>query len=122
MKNLIAGGIPVGPPGGYNGIGRIGDTGLWISNLALIISGAIGLLTFVAIIWFLFTMLTGAIAIISSGGDKAAFQQAKGKITLGAVGLVVAIAAIFVLDLILYLLGIPSLFNIIDTLQIIRPI
>lgn len=83
-------------------------------------SKVIGILTVIAIIWFIFTFITGAIGIISSGGDKAALESAQKKITTGLIGLVVVIIAVFAIDLVGYLLGfsvsilnLPALFSLI---------
>ncbi len=87
-----------------------GSTGIEIfSNF---ISSIIGLMTIIAIIWFVFTFITGAIGIISSGGDKNSMESAKKKITTGIIGLVVVIAAIFIIKLIGFLLGITDILNI----------
>jgi hypothetical protein len=111
MRTLLAG-VPLSPSGGYRGLGDIGDPTNWVLTLASILTSTIGILTFVAAIWFLFTLLTGAIGIISSGGDKAAYEASKKKITNGVVGLVVVIAAVFILDFVAYLLGIPNILDL----------
>lgn len=112
MNNLLAQ-IRLYPgTGGLQGIpgsgplATPGDNG--INLFTEIISTAIGLITIIAIIWFIFTFITGAIGIIASGGDKQALESAKKKITTGLIGLVVVIVAIFVFDLIGYLLGFGS--------------
>jgi len=76
------------------------------------ISSAIGLITIIAIIWFVFMFIIGAVGIISSGGDKQAMESARKKITSGIIGLVVVIAGIFIVKLIGLLIGIPNILNI----------
>lgn len=76
------------------------------------ISSAIGLMTIIAIIWFAFVLIIGAIGIISSGGDKASLETARKRITTGIVGLVVVIAAIFIIDLIGRLIGLPDILDL----------
>jgi hypothetical protein len=76
------------------------------------ISSAIGLMTIIAIIWFVLLMIMGAIGIISSGGDKAALESARKRITTGVIGFVVVIAAIFVVQLIGRLIGIPDILDL----------
>jgi len=100
-------------PGGFKGIGPLGnptDTG--IDTLTKFISSVIGLLTIVAIIWFVFTLITGAIAMITAGSDKQALESARKKITTGLIGLVITIAAIFLIDFIGYLIGIPDILDL----------
>ena len=107
MKNLIAD-TTFAPNGGFMGLGnntalKTGSGG--IATFSKLISSIIGIMTIVAIIWFVFTFIIGAIGIISSGGDKQSLEAAKKKITTGLIGLVVVIIAFFILDLIGYLLG-----------------
>jgi len=111
--------IPLGNP--LRGIGPLGnpaDTG--IAEFNKFVSTAIGLMTIIAIIWFVFKFIGGAIGIISSGGDKAALESARKNITTGIVGLVVVIAALFILDLIGNLIGIPNILNLVDLFQQIQ--
>ena len=123
MKNLLVENIQIAPEGGFKGFGTLGtvqDQGFM--NLATFISMVIGVMTVVAIIWFLFTLITGAISIIGSGGDKQALESARKKITTGVVGLVVVIASIFILDLIGTIFGIDFLdiFSLLGKIQIFQ--
>lgn len=117
MKNLLLATTPlqIAPQGGFtgavNGKGLLGAPGDGITLFAKFVSSAIGLLTVVAIIWFLFTFLMGAIGIISSGGDKNALESAKKKIASGVIGLVVIIAALFIISLLGLILGIQNILD-----------
>ena len=71
----------------------------------------IGLLTMIAAIWFTFSLVTGAISIISSGGDKAKVAEARARIVTALIGLVVIIAAIFIVELIGTLIGFDLILN-----------
>lgn len=113
MKNILAD-ITIAPSGGFSGIGTLGkpsDQGhggaFW--DFSKIISMAIGILTLVAFIWFMFVLITGAIGIIGSGGDPKALESSKKRITNGLIGLVVVIASIFIIDLIGMIFGIEFL-------------
>lgn len=64
------------------------------------ISNAIGLMTIIAFLWFIFLVIIGAIGIMSAGGDKNAIQTNTKKITNGLIGLVVLISAIALIQLI----------------------
>lgn len=125
MKNLLAvGNIQIAPNNGFTGFGPLGtNVGNGIGTFTNFVSTTIGLMTIIAIVWFIFTFILGAIGIISSGGDKNALESAKKKITTSLIGLVVVIVAVFIIDLIGYLLGfsgatsflnLPSLFNLIS--------
>ncbi len=120
MKNLIAD-IPLAPEGGFRGIGPLGLEGFKAENAPSIftnfLSKAIGLITVVAAIWFTFNFIVGAIGIISSGGDKAKMEAARNKITTGLIGLVVVIAAIFIVSLFGELIGFSI---ILDPAQILN--
>ena len=75
-----------------------------IQNILLIVVLVIAIANAV-IIWFIFTFIIGAIGIITAGSDKNTLESARKKIITGIIGLVVTIAAIFVVDLISTLLG-----------------
>ena len=112
-QSLIAqaqNGIPLGQLKGFGPLGTPKDSG--INTFANFISSAIGLMTIIAIIWFVFTFFIGAIGIISAGGDKNALEGARKKITTGLIGLVVVIAAIFIIQLIGTLLGIGNILGL----------
>jgi hypothetical protein len=118
MKNLLVQvptGLQIAPNGGFTGFGKLGLQGSLATNADLtfkdFISSTIGVLTIVAIIWFVFIFITGAISYMSSGGDKAAIESARKKIINGVIGLVLVIIAIFVIKLIGYLIGIPDILN-----------
>ncbi len=113
MRNLISQEqINLGEP--LKGIGPLGlEKGQDATTIfTKFISSAIGLMTVIAIIWFIFVLIMGAIGIISSGGDKASLETARKRITTGIVGLVVVIAAIFIIDLIGRLIGLPDILDL----------
>lgn len=118
MNNLLSqspSGIPIAPVGGFKGFGKLGlendlafHADITFTNF---ISSVVGVMTIIAIIWFVFLFISGAIAYMSSGGDKNAIESARKKITNGIVGLVIVVIAIFVIKLIGYLIGIPDILN-----------
>ena len=113
MNDFLAQNIPLAPPGGFKLFGRLGLEGTDPSAAPLIfnqlIAGTIGLVSIIAFIWFLFVLITGALAVISSGGDKQKVAEARGRITTGVIGVVVIIAGVFIADLIGELLGVDIL-------------
>ncbi|MEK7498067.1 MAG: hypothetical protein AAB656_04065, partial [Patescibacteria group bacterium] len=107
--NKLAVEVNLGPTGGFRGFGALGLEGkegsAAVSVFSGVISTAIGIISVVAIIWFIVQLLTAAVGIISSGGDKGKFESAKNKITTSIIGLVVVIAGVFIVDLLGSLVG-----------------
>lgn len=114
MNKFLA--IDLAPQGGFtgakNGTGLLASPGNGIDLFTKFMSSTIGLMTIIAFIWFIFIFFIGAIGIISSGGDKQALESARKKITTGIIGIIVIVAAIFVIKLIGFLIGIPDILNI----------
>ena len=124
MHNLIAQ-IEIPIPGNIEGIGPLGLEGRAPAQSTTLfnvfLSTIIGLMTIIAAIWFTFLLITGAISIITSGGDKTKVAEARGKITTAIIGLVVVIAAIFIIQLIGTLLGFNLILNPGEFIQQITP-
>lgn len=74
-----------------------------------LIPALIGLGFVIGMIIFFFVMLLGAIQWITSGGDKAALDAAKGKITNAIIGLVVLFSILAIVQLIEAFFGINIL-------------
>jgi hypothetical protein len=136
MNNLLSqgtGGVQVGtetdglrlsPEGGFKGFGKLGLQGDSSASNASgtfsnFISSVIGILTIIAFIWFIFLFITGAISYMSAGGDKTAIESARKRIVNGLVGLVIVIAAIFIIRLVGYLIGIPDILNFVSLFSIL---
>lgn len=108
--------IDLAPQGGFKGFGPFGLEGAVSpeSGAALFnsfVSRAIGVITVVAFVWFVFIVLTGAIGIISSGGDKQALESARKRITSGLVGVIVVIASLFIVSFLGQFLGIQGILD-----------
>jgi len=128
MKEILAATINIGPTGGggFKGIGPLGLEGhtAAYSDVLLnnIISTTLGVMTIVAFIWFIVQLFSGVISIIGSGGDKGKFEQARNKISTSVIGLVVVIAAVFLIDLIgNTILGIDILNGALSISKIVKP-
>lgn len=78
-------------------------------QLTKIISLAIGVMTLVALIWFLFTLMIAAITWLGSASDKARLQDAQKRIAHSLTGLILIISAIFITKVIGYIFGIDIL-------------
>ena len=122
MKNLLAD-IKLAPEGGFKGFGPLGlvgedDAGAVFNKF---ISSTVGVMSVIAFIWFVFLLLSGAYAIMGAGGDKEKLESGRKKITSGITGIVVIVAALFIIDLIGFLIGIPDILNPGDLIQKIGP-
>lgn len=107
MKNHLA--IQFGKIEGLGPLGLQGQDGAAApGRFNLFISGAIGLITAIAMIWFTFNFLIGALGIIMSEGDKNKLESAKNRITTGMIGLIVTIAGIFIIQAFGSLIGIGN--------------
>jgi hypothetical protein len=115
MNNYLSD-IQLAPPGGFKGFGTIGLENANTSSagkiFTTVISTVVGVMTVVGIIWFVIQFFIGALGIIFSGGDKAKLAEAKTKLSTSLIGLVVVIAAIFIIELVGTVLGIEGILNI----------
>ena len=116
--NKLLSDIPLSPSGGFKGPGTgpfsdpTAGGGTGIEAFTKFISSAVGLMTIIAIIWFVFLLISGGIGFMTAGSDKAQIEASRKKIVSGLIGLVVTIAAIFLIDLIGYLIGIPNILDL----------
>lgn len=120
IKPLLAD-IPLYPNDGFSGWGKIGLENTSPAEAPSVfnqfISAVIGVLTIVAGLWFIFVFISGAISMISSGGDKGALESARKKIFGALVGLAVVIASVFLIDLVGKILGVNLILNPADFIK-----
>ena len=93
---------------GFTGIGdgALSNPGNDAANLFnKFLSGAIGIVTIVAFVWFVFLVISGALGIMFSAGDKNAVATGTKKITNGLIGIVIIVLAFVIIRIISYLLG-----------------
>jgi len=124
MRNLLTQNeVPLGPP--FRGIGPFGlegraaDQGPSLFNQVLTMT--IGILTIVAGIWFLFLLISGAIAWMGAGGDKGAIEDARKRILNGVIGLAIVVASIFLIDIVGGLLGFADILDPASYIEILGP-
>lgn len=108
--------IQVGP---LQGVGKLATPSDPFGQFNNIISSIIAVMTVIAAIWFVFVFITGAIAWIGSGGDKAALESAKKRMINGLIGIIVVVAALFVIEILGNVIGLTIL-NPGDLLQQIK--
>jgi hypothetical protein len=77
-----------------------------ISDVGKLISAGVGLLLILAALLAFFYLILGGISWITSGGDKAAMETARNKITHAIVGLIIVGAAWAVMILVQNFLGV----------------
>lgn len=113
MINKIAQ-IQIAPDGGFKGFGPLGlEQGQVADNVfAIFISSAIGLIGIIAIIWFIFIVVTSGIAYMNAGSDAKATEGARKKITNGIIGLLVTIFGIFIIRLIGQIFNLPDILSV----------
>ena len=102
-------GQPIGPT--LSGPGELGNTDGWAPGelLNTVLSSAIGILSVVAGVWFLFLLITGAISYMQAGGDQNKVDAAQKKITTGVIGIIAVFAAVFIADFVGYIFDIDIL-------------
>ena len=99
-------------PSQLEGFGPLGQSGANAgTQFNDTLSKIIGVMTVVAFIWFTFQIVLGAIRIVSSGGDKGAIEGARKQITTGIVGVIIVVAALFLVSLLGAILGFNSILN-----------
>jgi hypothetical protein len=102
------------------GLGNLGTTfvgpGSGASFLSALLSTVITIILIVGGLYFFFQLITGAVAWIGSGGDKASLEEAKGKIANAGIGLILLFSAWAIITLIedvfgvsIFVLDIPTL-------------
>ena len=116
--NFLAKTVEIAPTGGLVGPGPTApaDKGALGESMAHLISVVIGLFTLVAGLWFLFQLILGGYNYMSAGGNKEKAQTASQKITQALIGLVIVVLAIFIVNLLGYILNIDFL-NIGEVIQ-----
>lgn len=115
MNKLIAANIPpITVPNGHGNnlynpaIGNLGNNS-GISFVQQLIPSLVGLAFVVGVLIFFFMLLLGAIQWISSGGDKAAVEGARGKITQALVGIIVLFSVFAIIKVVETFFGINIL-------------
>lgn len=79
------------------------------SFLKTYLPNAIGLLFVAGTVFFMFMMLFGAVQWIVSGGDKAAIESARGRITSALVGVIILFSTFAIIKIIETFFGIDIL-------------
>jgi hypothetical protein len=122
LEKLAQNPVPLGPLRGIGPFGFQGTSpGQAPTFFNTIITTAIGLITIIAGIWFIFILLIGGIGWITAGGDKGALQAAQQRITMGIVGLAIVVAGLFIAEIIGGLLGFGGILEPASFLDALAP-
>src|SRR3990172_2764093 len=102
MSNLLAKDL-----GTFSGIGGISNTPATssITGFTKVVSTAVGLLTIIAGLYFLFRLLTAAFKWIGAGGNKDTLAAAQKAITSALTGLIIVILSYALTGLVGVILG-----------------
>lgn len=111
--------INLAPAGGYKGFGPLGleqgQEGATVFQT--FISSAIGIISIIGIIWFVFIIVSSGISYMSAGADQKATEGARKRITNGLIGLLITIFGIFIISLAGQIFNIPNILNIPDLIE-----
>src|ERR1700677_3159847 len=86
-----------------SGFGRLCN--LSANNIGGIVGAAVTFILIIAVLIALFFLIWGGIRWITSGGDKAKVESARGTIIAAIIGLIIAFLAFFILSLALGFFG-----------------
>ena len=82
------------------------------NKLENMISQIIGVLSVVAVIWFVFQVIFAGYKYMSAQGDKNKLETARNSLTQGILGLTISLIAIFIASLIAKLAGFNDIFDL----------
>jgi len=96
-----------GPEEGFGPFGNLDLSSVSAAAEAFnrVISNAIGIMTIIAGIWFVFMFVIGGYGYLTAGGDSKKISEANSRITTALIGLVVVVSAYALISLIGALLG-----------------
>jgi hypothetical protein len=90
------------------------------SNLEILVSNIIGLLTVLGGLFFVFFFVQGAFQWITAGGDSGKIEKARGQMIQGILGVIVLVASYAIIGLIGTIVGL-KLLTPAQTLNNLRP-
>jgi mannose/fructose/N-acetylgalactosamine-specific phosphotransferase system component IID len=120
-KNAIATVDSYQPLGGVGKIGDVSAPATSALKLTGILSGVIGFLTVVAVIYFIIQIILAGYGWITAGEDSGKLKEAQQKVTNSVLGLFIALIAIVLVNLAGYLLGGIDFLNLPQIINTIMP-
>lgn len=95
------------------GPGKIPSSGVEATTmLEKLASNLIGILTIVAVLFFVIQIIFAGYSFISSGGDEKVMETSRKKLTNGVLGLFIVVVALGLGSLIAKLLGLNNIFDL----------
>lgn len=82
-----------------------------VTDLSKLISSGVSIAIIIAAVLTFAFLVWGGIQWITSGGDKAKYEEARNRITAALVGLAIVVLAWLVIKLVAYFFGIPDIFQ-----------
>jgi len=82
-----------------------------ITEFSPMIKGIIQIAFAIAVVLTFLFLLWGGIQWITSGGDKAKYEEARNRITAALIGLAIVALAWLIMKLVTYFFGLPDLFG-----------
>jgi len=114
VNNLLAANYKITGPG-------IVPTGNGVDQLEKIISNVIGLLTLVAVIYFVIQITLAGYGFMSANGDKAKVEAARKKLTDNILGLTIVVVAFGLGALIASITGLGNIFDLTSIFSKLQP-
>jgi len=104
------------------GEGKIGEVGADApTKLTVLLSGVIGFLTIVGVIYFIIQIILAGYSWISAGEDSGKIKEAQQKITNSVLGLFIILIAVVLVNLFGYVLGGIDFLNLPQIISNISP-
>lgn len=105
------------------GEGKIGDvTGIDTpGKFTVLLSGVIGFLTVVGVIYFIIQVILAGYAWISAAGDANKLKEAQEKLVNSILGLFIILVAVVLINLLGYILGGIDFLNLEETIKNLAP-
>lgn len=124
IKKIAQNSIDLYNGGGYKGFGPLGLETTTAKDapdtFSTLVSTSIGFISIIAIIWFVFIIISSGIAYMSAGADTKATEGARKRITNGLIGLLITIFGIFIINLVGQIFNIPNILNLSSLLNLIK--
>jgi len=110
---------------GFKGFGPLGLSGDLDGTMASyifqnFISSVVGIISIIAIIWFVIILITSGISYMNAGSDQKATESARKRITNGLIGLLVTIFGIFILRFVGQIFNLPDILNLNKLIEAIQ--
>ena len=94
------------------GPGRVSSKATGTTDLEKVVGQVVGVMTIVAVLYFVFQIIIAGYSFIAAAGDQKAIETARHALTNSVLGLTIIIVAVGLGSLVATLLGIPNILDI----------